>query len=281
MALLPTAGVSTAAGVLYDPPRHIADVFQLPRPAKKGVGAPVTADPYVVRMLTGGTCRGVWVGPVRGVAVQGEGGALLLPASPGLCAAVHWRMICCWSPTHYLLPHHASTSPTPNPSARQQQPRPLPPLGGAAGAAGAVPGLHGAHAVAAGPGGPCPGQRPACPGHSHAEPGAGASGGCGRRQQGGGIWERQWVALWVAQPITSLSMHVLRSLLAGKQAGCEAALWHLDCQQQHAATYGPHPKGALLCWVQHNPQHSCPASPDASLLLHVGFAQRRRLPTRC
>jgi hypothetical protein len=56
MALLPTAGVSTAAGVLYDPPRHIADVFQLPRPAKMGVGAPVTADPYVVRMLTGGVC---------------------------------------------------------------------------------------------------------------------------------------------------------------------------------------------------------------------------------
>jgi hypothetical protein len=53
MAMLPTAGASTSAGVVYDPARHIADVFELPRPAEKSIGAPVTADPFVVHMLIG------------------------------------------------------------------------------------------------------------------------------------------------------------------------------------------------------------------------------------
>ncbi len=34
--------------------RHLADVYEMPRPGHGGNGSPCSADPYVVRMLTGG-----------------------------------------------------------------------------------------------------------------------------------------------------------------------------------------------------------------------------------
>jgi hypothetical protein len=48
------AGSVTGAGVVYDPARHICDVFELPRPGCRAGGSPRTADPYVTRLLVGG-----------------------------------------------------------------------------------------------------------------------------------------------------------------------------------------------------------------------------------
>jgi hypothetical protein len=47
------AGSVTSAGVLYDPPRHACDVFDLPRPGARGAGSPRTADPFVTKLLVG------------------------------------------------------------------------------------------------------------------------------------------------------------------------------------------------------------------------------------
>jgi hypothetical protein len=47
------AGSVTGAGVVYDPPRHACDVFDLPRPGYRAGGSPRTADPYVTKLLVG------------------------------------------------------------------------------------------------------------------------------------------------------------------------------------------------------------------------------------
>lgn len=52
-AVVKAVGVSTSCGVMYDPSRHICDVYGLPRPGCQGDASPCTADPYVTRLLTG------------------------------------------------------------------------------------------------------------------------------------------------------------------------------------------------------------------------------------
>jgi hypothetical protein len=47
------AGSVTGAGVVYDPPRHACDVFELPRPGARAGGCPRAADPYVTKLLVG------------------------------------------------------------------------------------------------------------------------------------------------------------------------------------------------------------------------------------
>lgn len=51
------AGSVTGAGVVYDPPRHACDVFDLPRPGARGGGSPRTADPFVAKLLVGECAR--------------------------------------------------------------------------------------------------------------------------------------------------------------------------------------------------------------------------------
>ena len=46
-------GSVTGAGVVYDPPRHACDVFELPRPGARAGGCPRAADPFVARLLVG------------------------------------------------------------------------------------------------------------------------------------------------------------------------------------------------------------------------------------